>query len=459
MKFLLPSSMGLLGLMVLAGCHSNKPAVEEAPLVVSVAQLKPGKALAYEEFTGRTASISTVDIKARATGYLEKVLFTDGEEVKAGQLLYEIDPRTYAAFAKAAKGAVANAQASVELADADFERGRKLMPSGGISREDYDTRAAKKHQASAQLISNQADLERAELNLGFCKVYAPISGQISRSNIREGNLVTADQTTLTTIVSMDPIYAYFDADEQTVLRVQQMTLEEVSDSGVSKAADYLRQRKLDEETVRQAVRILGLPLAESKRGQLRELLEPKLGARQWGELCAILDANPKLKSHRVTTVPVYLGTRIDKGYPHVGRVDFTDNRLDSTTGTLRVRGVFPNKERVLIPDLSVRIRVPIGEPQAALLVSDAAVVTDLDRKFLFVLNDKNEVEQRPVVLGGLSEGMRIIEGGVQAGDWVVVSNLQRVRPGMTVTRKEVPMPRPLAQEDLAPPPPPVVSQK
>ena len=459
MKFLLPSSMGLLGLMVLAGCHSNKPAVEEAPLVVSVAQLKPGKALAYEEFTGRTASISSVDIKARVTGYLDKVLFTDGEEVKAGQLLYEIDPRTYAAFAKAAKGAVANAQASVELADADFERGRVLLPSGGIGREDYETRAAKKHQASAQLISNQADLERAELNLGFCRVYAPISGQISRSNIREGNLVTADQTTLTTIVSMDPIYAYFDADEQTVLRVQQMTLEEVSDSGVSKAADYLRQRKLDEETVRQAVRILGLPLAESKRGQLRELLEPKLGARQWGELCAILDANPRLQSYRDTTVPVYLGTRIDRGYPHVGRVDFTDNRLDSTTGTLRVRGVFPNKERVLIPDLSVRIRVPIGEPQAALLVSDAAVVTDLDRKFLFVLNDKNEVEQRPVVLGGLSEGMRIIEGGVQEGNWVVVSNLQRVRPGMTVTRKEVPMPRPLAQEDLAPPPPPVVSQK
>ena len=273
----------------------------------------------------------------------------------------------------------ANAQASVELADADFDRARRLLPSGGISREEYDTRAAKKHQASAQLISNQADLERAELNLGFCKVYAPISGQISRSNIQAGNLVTADQTTLTTIVSMDPIYAYFDADEQTTLRVGQMIREEVSDSGISKAADYLRQRKLDEETVRQAVRILGLPLAESKRGQLRELLESKLGAPHWGELCAILDANPKLKSHRVTTVPVYLGTRIDRGYPHVGRVDFTDNRLDSTTGTLRVRGVFPNKERVLIPDLSVRIRVPIGEPQAALLGSDAVVVTDLDR--------------------------------------------------------------------------------
>jgi len=458
MKFLLPSSVGLMGLMVLAGCHSNKPAVEEAPLVVSVAQLKPGKALAYEEFTGRTAAIPIVDIKARATGYLEKVLFADGDEVKAGQLLYEIDPRTYEAVVKAAKGAVANAQASVELADADFDRARRLMPSGGISREEYDTRAARKHQASAQLISNQADLERDELNLGFCRVYAPISGQISRSNIQAGNLVTADQTTLTTIVSMDPIYAYFDADEQTTLRVRQMIREEVNDSGISKAADYLRQRKLDEETVRQAVGILGSPLAESKRSRLRELLESKLDAQQWSELRGILDANPRFQSYRDTTVPVYLGTRIDKGYPHVGRLDFTDNRLDSTTGTLRVRGVFPNKERILHPDLSVRIRVPIGEPQAALLVSDAAVVTDLDRKFLFVLNDKDEVEQRPVVLGGLSEGMRIIEGGVQAGDWVVVSNLQRVRAGMTVTRKEVPMPRPLAQEDLASPPLPVVSK-
>ena len=142
MKFLLPSCVGLLGLMVLAGCHSNKPAVEEAPLVVSVAQLKPGKALAYEEFTGRTASISSVDIKARVTGYLDKVLFTDGDEVKAGQLLYEIDPRTYAAVVKAAKGVVAQAQASAELADADFDRARRLMPSGGISHEEYETRAS-----------------------------------------------------------------------------------------------------------------------------------------------------------------------------------------------------------------------------------------------------------------------------------------------------------------------------
>jgi multidrug efflux system membrane fusion protein len=448
----------VLGLLSLAGCHSNKPAAEETPLVVSVAQLKPGKALDYEEFTGRTAAIPIVDIKARATGYLEKVLFQDGDEVKEGQLLYQIDPRTYAAEVQANKGGVANAKASLELANAEFDRYRRLLPTGGTSREELEKFTAQKHQAEAQLITTKANLERAELNLGFCKVYAAVSGRISRSNIQIGNLVTADQTTLTTLVSMDPIYAYFDVDEQTMLRIQRMIRDEISDSGINKATDYLHKQKLDEETVRQAVRLLGSPLAERTRTRLRELLESKLSTQQWSELRAILDANPKFQSYKDTTVPVYLGTRIDREYPHGGRIDFTDNRLNSTTGTLRVRGVFANKERILTPDLSVRIRVPLGEPQAALLVSDAAIISDLDRKFLFVLNDKDEVEQRPVALGGLYDGMRIIQGGVEAGDWIVVSNLQRVRAGMTVTRKEVSMPRPPTQEDLGPAAPPTIGK-
>ncbi len=430
----------VLGLMVLAGCRANEPAAEEAPLVVSAAQLKAGKALDYEEFTGRTAAIPIVDIKARATGYLEKVLFTDGDEVKEGQLLYQIDSRTYAADVNVAKGNLANTKASLALAEANMARARAQLPARAISREDFDKFAAQQLQATAQLISARATLDRAELYLGFCKVYAPISGRISRANIQIGNLVTADQTTLTTVVSMDPIYAYFNVDEQTLLRVQQRIREAVNDSGISKAAAYLHRQKLDEDTVRQAVQILRSPLTESQRRRLRALLQSGLDARQWGELRAMLDAHPRYKSYRDTNVPVYLGTRIDKGYPYVGRMDFTDNRLDPTTGTLRIRGVFPNKERILTPEQSVRIRVSCGDPQSALLVSDAAVVTDLDRKFLFVLNDKDEVEQRPVVLGGLYEGMRMIQGGVQEGDWIVVSNLQRVRAGMTVQRKQVAMP-------------------
>jgi RND family efflux transporter MFP subunit len=433
-------SVVVLGLVVLAGCRSNEPAAEEPPLVVSVAQLKAGKALDYEEFTGRTAAIPIVDIKARATGYLEKVLFADGDDVKEGQLLYQVDSRTYAADVNVAKGNVASTKASLALAEADLARARIQLPARAISREDFDKFAAQQMQASAQLVSAKATLDRAELYLGFCKVYAPISGKISRTNYQIGNLVTADQTTLTTIVNMDPIYAYFDIDEQTLLRVRQMIREAVNDAGISKAEAFLRGRKLDEDTVRQAVAILRSEATESQRRRLHALLQSGLDAKKWDELRAILDAHPRYKSYRDTTIPVYLGTRIDKGYPHVGRMDFTDNRLDPTTGTLRIRGVFPNKDGALTPELSVRIRVSIGDPQPALLVSDAAVVTDLDRKFLFVLNDKGEVEQRPVTLGGLYEGMRIIQNGVAEGDWIVVSNLQRVRAGMTVQRKQVPMP-------------------
>lgn len=450
MKFNLQNAVILVGFVFLMGCHRNNPTIEEAPLVVSVAQLNPGRALAYEEFTGRTTAIQVVDIKARATGYLEKVLFADGDEVKSGQLLYEIDPRTYEAEVKANQGSVANTEASLNLAKSNLDRAQRLLPKRAISEQDHDSYLAQTQQFTAQLVSAKAALERSELNLGFCKVYAPISGRISRSNIQAGNLVTADQTTLTTIVSLDPIYAYFDVDEQTLLRVQQMIREEVSESGISKAKDFISQLMLDEETVDKTVRILNSPLAQRKRALLRNLLKTKTGEVALNELEAILDAHPRFKSYRDTTVPVELGTRIDKGYPHIGKLDFMDNRLDSTTGTLRVRGVFPNNEGILTPDLSVRIRVPMGEPQAALLVSDAAVITDLDHKFLYVLNEKNEVEQRPVALGGLFQGMRIILGGVQSGDWIVVSNLQRIRAGMTVSRKEVPMPAPLQSDDFAP---------
>lgn len=449
----------VLGIAALAGCHRSEPAAEEPPLVVSVAELKAGKTLAYEEFTGRTAAISIVEIKPRATGYLMKVLFADGDEVHADQLLYEIDPRTYEAEVKVNQGSVAATEASLRLAEANFDRGQRLLPKGAVSKEEYDRYATQAQQFSAQLVSAKAALERSELNLGFCKVFAPISGRISRSNFQAGNLVTADQTTLTTIVSLDPIYAYFDVDEQTLLRVERMIREEVSDSGVSEVASYLRSQQVDEEAVSHAVRILGSQLAENKRGQLRKLVEPKLDPARWQKLVAILDSNPRFQSYRDTTVPVFLGTRIDSGYPYVGRLDFTDNRLDATTGTLRVRGVFPNKERILRPDQSVHIRVPMGEPRDTLLVSDATIITDLDRKFLYVLNDKDEVEQRPVVLGGLHEGLRIVKGGVQPGDWIVVSHLQRVRPGMTVRRKVVPMPGPLAPDDLARLAPAVVSNK
>jgi multidrug efflux pump subunit AcrA (membrane-fusion protein) len=450
----------LLALVVLAGCTSHKPAAEEAMLVVSVAQLKEGKALTYEDFTGRTAAIPSVDIQARASGYLDKVLFVDGQEVKEGQLLYVIDPRPYEADVQFAKGNLASTQAKLEKANNDLARARRMTLSSAIGRQEYDQYIADKMQADAQLISNRANLKTAELNLSFCKVTAPFNGRISRTKIDAGNLVTANVTQLTSIVSLDPIFAYFDADEHTVLRVQRMMREEISDTGVARASDYLRERKLDAATVKQALALIRSGLSQTNHDRLRKLVEGKLGSDGWSGLRAVLEANPLIRSAREAKVPVYLrAVRGEKGHSHLGYIDFVDNRFDQTTGTHRLRGQFPNKQRILTPNMSVSIRVPLGEPRMAILVSDAILGTDLDRKFLFVLNDKDEVEQRPVVLGPESNGMRVIESGVKAGEWVVVSNLQRVRPGMTVKRKEAPMPTPPEQEDLAPPPPPAIRKK
>ncbi len=449
----------LLGLAGLAGCTSRKVASEAPPLTVSVAQLVQGKALDYEDFTGRTGAIEAVDVKARVTGYLDKVLFKDGEMVKKDQVLYEIDPRTYQAKVDNARGALANTEAALQNYAADLSRARRMRVGDAIGREEYDKIQANKQQADAQLISNRAALKDALLYLSFCTVKSPITGRASRTKITAGNLVTADQTSLTSVVTLDPIYGYFDVDEHTMLRIQRMIREEISVGGIDKAKAYLRERKLDEAALNKAVGLIRDRLNEANRTRLRELLDGKLDGEGQRGLYAILEANPKFPSYREATVPVYLGTRLDRGYPHAGRIDFADNRLDPTTGTLRVRGIFPNKHGILTPDLSVRIRVPIGDPHPAILVSEAALVTDQDRKFLFVVNDKDEVEQRPVVLGPLYDGMRVLEGGVRVGDWVVVSNLQRVRPGMTVKRQEVPMPRPLGQQDLAPPPPPAIRKK
>src|SRR5262249_31523757 len=189
--------------------------------------------------------------------------------------------------------------------------------------------------------------------------YSPIDGRISRTRITRGNLVLADQTLLTTVVSLDPIFAYYDADERTVLQVQQ---------------------------------------------QIRK------GA---------------FKSYREAKFPVYLGTQIEKGFPHAGHIDFVENRLDPNTGTLRVRGVFPNKDRILTPGLFVRIRVPLGQPHKAVVVSERALGSDQGQRFLYVVNDQNEVEYRAVQVGSLRDGMRVIESGAKAGEWVIVNGLQR----------------------------------
>jgi len=361
--------------LALGGCKHEPPALAATPPpVVMVSQPVEREIADYYEYTGRTAAVETVEVRARVSGYLIKVNFREGFVVKKGDLLFQIDPRPFQAVLDQAKGQVAQLEARLARAEADVARYERLLPKGAASQKDLDTAIADRGEARAGIQSARATVDRAALDLEFTKVTAPISGRISRHLIDEGNLVTADTTLLTTIVSIDPMYAYFDADEGSVLRVRQL---------------------------------------------IRE---------------------GKVHSARDVAVPVLLSLANETGYPHQGTVNFVDNQVNPQTGTLRLRGVFPNEDKALEPGYFARVRLLIGQSHGALLVTERAIDTDQGQKILYVVNDKNEVLSRPVRVGALHDGLRVIEEGVKPGERVIVNGLLQVRPGIMVTPKPVDMP-------------------
>jgi RND family efflux transporter MFP subunit len=252
----------------------------------------------YQDFTGRTEAVSQVELRARVSGFLDRVLFKDGADVKKGELLCEIDPRPYMAELQKAETRRAVEEAKLKRAEAEFKRAKALLPRQGISREDFDKIADDRAVAEAEVHAAMAECEAAKLNVAFTKVTAPISGRISRRLIDPGNVVRADETPLATIVSLDPMYVYFDVDERTALRMWRAARE-----GKAKAA---------------------------------------------------------------TELPVAMGLADEKGFPHRGKVDFADNRVDPKTGTLRMRAVLPNADGLLVPGLFVRVRLTTSEPHKAL---------------------------------------------------------------------------------------------
>lgn len=323
-----------------------------------------------EEFTGRTEAEHTVEVRSRVTGYLDKVNFKDGAEVKAGDVLFEVDPRLYQAEVDRTTAAVAQADAKVIRLEADFKRAQKLLASSSMSKEDYDKVVADRADAIANVQVAKAQQDTAKLNLSYTKITAQFSGLASRRMVDPGNLVKADDTMLTTIVSLDPMYATFDVDERTVLKVRRL---------------------------------------------IRE---------------------GKLKSARETSVPISIGLPDEEGYSVQGTINFVDNRVDTGTGTLRVRGVFENPKRLFSPGVFVRVLIRTGPTKQSLVVPDEAFGTDQGQKYLYVLNDKNVVQQRKVKTGNVTEGgLRVVEEGVSTGERIVISGLQRVRPGLTVDAK------------------------
>jgi RND family efflux transporter MFP subunit len=370
----------LLGLCLgLAGCtRVPSGAPEAAPTPVTVSRPVERDVTDSADFTGRTAAVDSVEVRARVWGYLDKVNFKEGALVKKGDVLFQIDPRVYQADLERGQGTVAQYEARVHRLDRDYRRAKNLLARGAVGQEEYDRYESDYREATANLDVARANRDLAALNMGYTKVTAPVSGRVSRYVVTIGNLIqSGDQnggTLLTTLVSVDPMYAYFDMDERTVLRVRQL---------------------------------------------IRE---------------------GKARSDRDTEWPVSLGLATDEGFPHQGKINFEDNQVNPKTGTLRVRGVFRNKDEALSPGFFARIRVPIGQAHRALLVTDRAIDTDQGQKVVYVVNEKNEVVSRPVRLGALHHGLREITEGLNAGERVIVNGLQLVRPGVVVEPKLVVMP-------------------
>ena len=343
------------------------PAANPA-IPVTVAVVASKNITTWEEFSGRLEAVDRVQVRSRVAGAIQSVAFREGALVKAGDLLFTIDPAPYEAAVAQAEGQVASAKARMSLAQLQMDRGRKLADSNAISQSDMDQRQNAFTEAEAGLRTAEAGLQTVKLDLGYTQVRAPVAGRVGKIEITVGNLVAAGSTSpaLTTLVSVDPIYASFSASEEMVTTAL-------------------------------------------------------------AQLPASTAATPALEQ-----IPVEIGTLADNDTPIKGKLQLIDNQVDAASGTIGVRAVFDNPGGRLIPGQFVKVRM--GQPKAEnkILVSERAIGTDQDKKFVFVVDAENKVIYRPVELGTTAEGQRVVESGLKAGDKIVVNGLQRIRPGAVV---------------------------
>jgi membrane fusion protein, multidrug efflux system len=363
--------------MVLAACGNPEAASQaQAPAApqVSVAQVVAERITEWDEFSGRLQAPQTVELMPRVSGYIEQVHFTEGALVQKGDLLIQIDARPFAAEVARLSAELQSAQSAAELAESEYLRAQRLLAQRAISVEMLDNRQARRQQTAAAVASVKAALTRAELDLSYTRITAPISGRVSYAAVTAGNYVTAGQSRLTSLVSTEKMYAYFDVDEQT----------------------YLKYARLAQD---------------GKRADTREA-----------------QANP-----------VYLALADDNEFSHIGHIDFVDNRVDAQTGTIRLRASFANNDNQLLPGLFAKLRLAGSASYDGVLIDEKAIGTDLNNKFVLVVNASNQLEYRAIELGEKLDGLRIISSGLSASDRIVVNGLQRVRPNMQIEPKLVDM--------------------
>jgi RND family efflux transporter MFP subunit len=375
--FGLLTRISALALLVITGACGGKtePRVQAPSLpAVTVARPLVKEIIDWDEYTGRLAAVDAVEVRARVSGYLRSVHFRDGALVEKGDLLFVIDRRPYRAALTRAVADANQAEAQLQLARDERIRAVKLFESRAVSEEELNARIQTERAALARYKAVQAAVQSAKLDLSFTRVRAPIAGRISRELVTEGNLISgggANSTLLTTIVSLDPIYVYFPADEHT----------------------YLRYARLD------------------RRGER---------------------PNSRYASH-----PVRLQLADEKGFPHEGRMDFVDNRIDDATGTIMGRAVIPNPDYLLVPGLFARVQLLGRGPYPALLIPDAAVGTDQAQKFVYTVGEDNNVMRKRIVLGEQRGDLRVVTQGLSADDRVIVKGLQRVDAGVKVASEQI----------------------
>jgi multidrug efflux system membrane fusion protein len=351
------------------------------PPQVTVARVLERPVSESADFIGKLQAVNVVKVQPRVSGYVQAVDFSEGALVHKGEVLFKIDPRPFQAEVDRLAAQRVQAKAQLDLANANARRARSLLDKHAIAQEEADQQATAAQSAKAAMAAADAALAAARLNLDFTDVRAPIDGRISNARVTPGNLV-APSDVLTSLVSVNPVYVYFDANEQTWLKL-----------------DHLRAK-----------------------------------ARAQG---------------RSARVVVSMGLTDEKGYPHVGQLDFVDNALHSDSGTMRLRAVFDNDHEVLTPGLFAHVRLQVGQPKPRILIDDRAVGTDLGNQFAYVVDKQHKVEYREIATGGLFHGLRVVDAGLKPGDVVVVNGLQRVRPGVQVDPQRVAMGNRLDARDRA----------
>jgi RND family efflux transporter MFP subunit len=366
-----------LAAWLLAACEQKNTYVEPPLPKVTTAQPLKQKVIDYLEFTGTTRAFEQVEVRARVAGFLQSMHFIPGTEVEKGAQLFVIDPREYRAALNAAKAELDSANAQLRRAEAEFARAERLFKQRAGAEKNVVQWRGERDMARAAVAMAKAKVERARLDLGYTKVTAPIAGRVGRNLVDVGNLVGEGEPTLLTIITRyDPMYVYFNLNERDLLKVLAMYRQEAQEKGID------------------------------------------------------TDTDPDSKAD----IPLFLGLANEEGYPHKGEYEFGESSVDPGTGTLQLRGVFPNPGKVpaLLPGLFTRLRMPIGEREDALLVTERAIGADQGGRYLLAVNSENVVEKRLIHMGQLVDGLRVIEEGLQPGDWIIVNGLQRARPGAKV---------------------------